>query len=92
MQFQQPAFEDSDIDKVITLCKTSHLMDAPFVMNRPVGLVPFDVLPFCRFDYQSSVQSILDVIRGVPGLDLNDVFAKIRAKRYAELPAVFLPK
>ena len=95
MQFQAPAFSDQSIDQVIKLCKTMTgpiLMEAPLVDNGPAGLVPFSALPFCKFDYKTNVQSIFDVNMEVPGLDLNDLYVKIRQKRYAELPAVLLPK
>ena len=95
MQHVVPVFSDGDIDRVITLCRGltgPHELQSPIIANGPLGLVPLEAFPFCEFDYTRTCQSIIDLVKDVPGLNVNAILDDIRNGRLVNLPAALLPR
>jgi len=84
---------DIDIEKVIDYVRPmrdKHL-DAPMVLNGPVGFASPDALPLVPFEHTSRVTMILDKIDAEPNVDISQIYTQLRNTDYANLPPYMVP-
>ena len=95
MAFAPAGFQESDVDRVLDLCRPMDyivLKDHPDVKNGPNGVVPFDKIPTRPADSATFVRSLLDWIPNHAGLNVADDYQKLRDRDYDNLPDILKPK